>query len=182
MCTQRDWLVFTERNSFYILFRTCCSFLAFLGAFCQYFCSAVQPCGCVDWTSSCSSHSFSTCKVFPVVVPTAHWLLSSCRVMCCVWRHRYIFMFGKKESHLICRIFSNLQYCISSTSVCMKIPCKLRIKRPRGGFKIFGWFCKSFQLKTNLNCELIWGLFQRARFLVKFMYKKLLLHCFFFPW
>lgn len=153
MCTQRDWLVFTERNSFYILLRTCCSFLAFLGAFCQYFCSAVQPCGCVDWTSSCSSHYFSTCKVFPVVVPTAHWLLSSCRVVCCVWIHRYMFMFCKKETHSICRICSNLQYWISSTSVCMKMPCKLRIKDQGVVLQYLGGFVSLFSWKQILNAS-----------------------------
>lgn len=53
----------------------------------------------------------------------------------------------------------------------MKISCKLRIKRPRGLIIRFGWFCKSFQLKINVKCKLIWGLFQRARFLVKLVYK-----------
>lgn len=93
--------------------------------------------------------------------------------MPCVKTEVYIHVLQKESSLLS----SNLQYCISSKSVCMKI-CKLRIKRPRGLIIRYGCFCKSFHLKINLKCKLIFGLLQSGRFLVKLVYKKLLLHCF----
>lgn len=45
----------------------------------------------------------------------------------------YIFIICKKKNRLILRYFlSNLQYCISSKSVCMKKPMRVQSKKTKG--------------------------------------------------
>lgn len=77
--------------------------------------------------------------------------------MPCVETEVYSHVLQKEKSLDSC---GNFQYRISRKSVCMTESCKLTIKRPRGLIRRVGWFCKSFQLKVNLQCKLIGGYFK----------------------
>lgn len=157
MCTQRDWLVFTERNSFNNLFWTCFvvswHFGGHLVSIDAVWCNLV-----VVWTDEqfielplfeyLWNVSFDSYLLHTPVLELPNFVRQGCGCICFAWRQRFISVFCKRKTTWLLTIWSSsLQHCISGKSVCIKIPCKLRIKRSRGLIMRFGWFCKSSQLK-----------------------------------